>query len=74
MHRFANIGIRMHRVQKSDLGKAVGQRADGLADLLQAISEVLAAVPGNEHHAALAKIGVFALPMTAPRALLGGGP
>ena len=64
----------MHRVQEGNRGKAARQFADRLADLLQALPEVLAAVSRDEHHAAVAEIGVLALPMTAPRAFLGGGP
>ena len=49
----ADIGIEVDVVDEVHIPELLGQCVDGLADMFHAVAKVLAAVTGDEHHAAM---------------------
>jgi len=51
-----HVRVEVNRVDETVVREALCQRRDRLADLLYALPEVLAAVPGDEHHRQLCPV------------------
>ncbi len=52
-----HVRIEVHRIDEAMIREALGQRRDRLADLFDALAEILAAVAGDEHDRHLRPVG-----------------
>ena len=72
--RLADVRVQMDGIEELDVGKTPRENENRRTHLLHAVAEVLAAMPGDQHHAAVADRGVFLAPGAAVLALAGDGP
>ena len=57
VHRPLDVGVQVYRVDEFDIWKLVRQLSDGMADVLKALAEILAAMACDQHHAAITATG-----------------
>ena len=72
--RFLDPGIEVDRVDELSLWELLGQQADGLADILKPITEVLSAMARDQDHRLFTQHGVLVLPGARVGGFLVNGP